>query len=420
MLGGIRAVNWWLCPIWGHGVAEEKKLSAVGITTAKPGKHFDGKGLYLEVTLGGSRLWRLKYRYAGKEKRLAFGKHPEVSLAEARERATKARALLREGTDPAAAKAAKTEAAKRAADSPFPKVAQAWLAKMKPGWADETYRKAAYVIDTYLAPALVRDSITTLTTKQAADALADIPASLAAKARGYLGNIVRYAIREGLRDEGRLLDLRGVLPRSERGHIPAAVDLADVRDVANAVESYPIPVTRAALRLAMLTSQRPGNIVQMEWSEVDLATAEWSIPRTKMKTRHAHIVPLSRQAVEALRGMLAYTDGARYVFPPLARQTTPHLHRDALSSALRRMGFQGKHATHGFRGMFRTVARERLGIAADVLEAQLAHAKKDEIQKAYDRTAFVNERKQAMQRWADYLDALRADTGKVLTFKRQG
>ncbi|MEJ1098569.1 MULTISPECIES: integrase arm-type DNA-binding domain-containing protein [unclassified Pseudoxanthomonas] len=397
---------------------ETSKLSSLGIKTAKPGKHFDGHGLYLEVTLGGSRLWRLKYRFAGKEKRLAFGKFPEVSLAEARDRATKARALLREDTDPAAAKVEKAAVAKRAAEAPFPKVARAWLAKMRPGWADETHRKAFYVVDTYLAPALARDSITTLTTKQAADALTGIPTSLATKARGYLGNIVRFAIREGLRDEGRLLDLRGVLRKAEKGHIPAAVDLADVCNVANAVEAYPIPVTRAALKLAMLTAQRPGNIVAMEWSEIDLANAEWSIPGTKMKTRHAHIVPLSRQAVDTLRAMGVYTDGGRYVFPPLARQTTPHLHRDALSSALRRMGFQGKHATHGFRGMFRTVARERLGIAADVLEAQLAHAKKDEIQKAYDRTAFVKERKQAMQRWANYLDDLRASTGKVLQLRR--
>jgi integrase len=265
---------------------------------------------------------------------------------------------------------------------------------------------------------LCRQSITSLSTKQAAEALAAIPSSLAVKARGYLGNIVRYAIREGLRDEGRLLDLKGALPRAEKGHIPAAVDLADVRKVATAVEHYPIPVTRGALRLTMLTAQRPGNVVAMEWEEIDLDAAEWSIPGEKMKARHAHIVPLSTQAVETLRGMLAYTDGARYVFPPLARQTTPHLHRDALSSALRRMGFQGQHATHGFRGMFRTVARERLNISADVLEAQLAHAKKDEIQKAYDRTAFLIERKDAVQQWADYLDALRTES-KVVPLMRK-
>jgi integrase len=292
---------------------------------------------------------------------------------------------------------------------------------MKPGWADETHRKAAYVVDTYLSPALRRQSVTTLTTKQAADALAGIPPSLAAKARGYLGQIVNYSIHEGLREDGRLLVLRGVLPKADKGHIPAAVDLADVRKLVKAVADYPIAVTRAALTVAMLTAQRPGTVARMEWAEVDLDASEWAIPAAKMKTRHAHIVPLSRQAVEALRGMLAYTDGKQFVFPALYQQTTPHLHRDALSNALRKMGFAGKHATHGFRGMFRTVARERLNIPADVLEAQLAHAKKDEIQKAYDRTQFLDERRNAAQRWADYLDALRAENGgKVVAMRKAG
>jgi len=405
---------------WGHGVAKESsKLTVLYVKNAKPGKHFDGSGLYVEVSASGSRLWRMKYRHTGKEKRLAFGAFPEVSIAEARERAAKARALLRDGIDPAADKAAKAATAKRVAGSTFPVVAAAWLAKMKPGWADETYRKATYVVETYLSPALRRQSVTTLTTKQAADALAGIPPSLAAKARGYLGNIVNHAIHEGLRDDGRLLSLRGVLPKADKGHIPAAVDLADVRKLTKAIESYPIAVTQAALKIAMLTAQRPGSVARMEWAEVDLDAGEWSIPGLKMKTRHAHMVPLSAQAVAVLRGLLPYTEGKRYVFPPLYRQTTEHLHRDSLSNALRKMGFQGVHATHGFRGMFRTVARERLNIAVDVLEAQLAHAKKDEIQKAYDRTQFLDERKVAMQCWADYLDTLRVETGKVVGFRRK-
>ena len=160
-----------------------------------------------------------------------------------------------------------------------------------------------------------------------------------------------------------------------------------------AVHGYAVPVTRAALTLAMLTAQRPGNVASMEWSEVDLEAGEWLIPAAKMKMGQAHIVPLSKQAVKSLRGMLAYTDGKRHVFPPLARQKTPHLHRDTLSKALREMGFKGTHATHGFRSMLRTVARERLGIDSDVLEAQLAHAKKGDTQQAYDRTKFVRERK---------------------------
>ena len=383
------------------------KLSALALRNPAPGKHFDGGGLYLEVLPSGARVWRLKYRHGGRESRATFGHFPEVSLAEARKRRDHARNLLRDGIDPNAAKADKDAADKRVKQGAFPLVAEAWLEAMRPGWSEETYRKAALALNDYLIPKLRRVPIATLTSKQAAGALAGMPPSLAIKGRGYLGRIVAYAMHNGLRDDGRVLSLRDVLVKSDKGHIPAAVDVADVRALVQAVAAYPIPVTRAALTLAMLTAQRPGNVVAMEWGELDLDAAEWALPAHKMKTGHAHLVPLSRQAVDTLRGMLAYTDGNAFVFPPLARQTTPHLHRDALSNALRKMGFQGKHATHGFRGMFRTVARERLGVPADVLEAQLAHAKKDEIQKAYDRTAFVKERAQVMQQWADYLDALR-------------
>lgn len=388
------------------------KLTMLAVRNAGVGRHFDGGGLYLEVLPSGSRIWRLKYRHAGKESRATFGHFPEVGLAEARRRRNEARAHLRDGTAPnaaKAAKAAKAEADKRVAGASFPIVAAAWMKKMEPDWADATRRKAAYVVAQYLAPKLRHTSIVTLTTKQAADALRSIPPSLAVKARGYLGQIVVYAMQEGLRADGRVLSLRGALPKADKGHIPAAVDVAEVRALVRAVAAYPIHVTRAALTAAMLTAQRPGTIARMEWAEVDLDAGEWVIPGPKMKMKQAHVVPLSRQVVETLRGMLPYSAGRQFVFPALYRQKTPHLHREALSNALRKMGFQGKHATHGFRSTFRTMARERLGIAADVLEAQLAHVKKDAVQQAYDRAAFVAERKEVMQAWADYLDDLCED-----------
>jgi integrase len=168
----------------------------------------------------------------------------------------------------------------------------------------------------------------------------------------------------------------------------------------------------------MLTAMRPGIVASARWSEMDLDAAEWSVPGPRMKMRHAHIVSLPRQAIAALREMIPYTGGKEFVFPPLARQETPHLHRDSLSAALRRMGFAGRHATHGFRGMLRTVARERLGIDPDILEAQLAHAKKGDVQKAYDRTTFGEPRRKAMQAWADYLDQLKSGDKKVVPMRR--
>ncbi|MEZ5532960.1 MAG: integrase arm-type DNA-binding domain-containing protein [Steroidobacteraceae bacterium] len=382
-----------------------KQIARVG---APPSKHFDGGGLYLDVRAGSGRYWRLKYRFAGRERLLAIGVYPEVSLSEARRRRNEARGHLREGIDPLAAKSEKKTADLRVAEAAFPKVAAAWLAHKQSGWAEETYRKAAYVTNTYLIPALRRQSIATMKSKDAAHAIQGIPPSLARKARQYICGIVNYAIQEELRDDGRLLSLRGALPRYEKGHIPAATDPATLRAVVTAVDEYPIPVTRAALTLALLTAQRPGLVAAAEWAEFNLADGEWSIAARKMKMRKPHLVPLPRQAVEQLQRMLAWTQGRKYVFPALARQKTEHLHRDTLSKALREMGFQGTHATHGFRTALRTIARERLGIDSDVLEAQLAHAKRGEVQQAYDRTEFTDARRRVMQEWANYLDKLRA------------
>lgn len=401
-------------------MAESGKLTAVAIKAARAGKHFDGGGLYLEVTASGARYWRLKYRHGGREKRISFGVYPEVSLSEARQRREAARALLRDGKDPSAERTTIRDAQKRNADAAFPKVAAAWLAFKKREWADATYRKAQYVTETYLIPPLRRSSITSLTTKQAADVLASIGGaapSLAAKARQYLGGITEYAIRQGLRDDGRLLSLRGAVPKAKKGHIPAATNRKEVAAVVKAVHGYPVPVTRAALTLAMLTAMRPGVVASARWEEIDLDAGEWSVPGSRMKQRRAHIVPLPKQAASALREMRAYSSGQPYVFPPLARQKTPHLHRDSLSAALRNMGFGGRHATHGFRAMLRTIGREDLGIDPDILEAQLAHAKRGDVQKAYDRTTFDEKRVREMQRYADYLDVLGNGGGKVVPMR---
>ena len=392
------------------------KFTALAIKAAKPGKHFDGGGLFLDVRPTGSRYWRMKYRFGGRENLLAFGVFPEVSLVEARERRDEARLLLRNGADPAAIRDSSREAQRRDVDGIFQTVAEAWLAVRQPDWAPETYRKAKYVVETYLIPKLGKESIATLSSAQAIDAveeIAETAPSLANKARNFLTGIVTYAIRKRLREEGKLLSMKGIAPNRARGHIPAATDPKTIAELAKAIDAYVTPVTRGALKLTMLTAMRPGIVASARWDEIDLEAAEWHVAGERMKTRHAHIVSLPTQAVEILRSMLAYTEGQEYVFPPLARQGTPHLHRDALSRALRLMGFEGRHATHGFRGMFRTVARERLRIDPDILEAQLAHAKKGDVQKAYDRTTFNDDRRKAMQAWADYIDQLKADDKKV-------
>jgi integrase len=391
------------------------KLTDKALRALKPQDHIysvaDGDGLSVEVWPNGAMYWRFRYRHGGKAKRLSLGVYPEVTLKEARDRLAAARALLRDGADPSRQQKQAKRDAMGAAEREFAKVAADWLAHCRPGWAPETYRKATYIVDKYLAPALKGADVATLATPEARRAIGKIATrapALAQKARGHLGAVMEFAMHSGLREEGRALSLKGAIPKHDKGHIAAATNPDDIRDLVAAIDAYDSPVTRAALAVTMLTALRPGVVAGARWEEIDLQRAEWLVPPERMKMRHAHIVPLPRQALDNLRDMLKFTAGGEFVFPPLARQKTRHLHRDALSAALRRMGFQGIHATHGFRAMFRTVARERLNVAADVLEAQLAHAKKGDVQKAYDRTQFLDERRVAMQRWADYLDELRA------------
>jgi integrase len=267
------------------------------------------------------------------------------------------------------------------------------------------------VLETYLLPKLRRTSIAALKTQDAVAVLREIGTqapALAAKARQYLQGIVQYAVEEGLREDGHPLSLRGVVPTHDKGNIPAATNLKLVGRLVRAVGDYPSPVVRAALQLAMFTAMRPGVVASARWDDIDLHAAEWHVPGERMKTKHDHIVSLPTQAIAALQEMQPYSAGTTYVFPPLARQHSPHLHRDSLSKALREMGFRGQHATHGFRAMMRTLARERLGIDVDVLEAQLAHAKKGDVRKAYDRTVFNEARRQVMQDYADFVEQLGA------------
>lgn len=390
---------------------------------AKLYRKADAQGLCIEVMPTGVKLWRYRYRFNGTAKMISLGGYPDVSLSDARARLLEVRRLVDDGVDPSAQRKADAEAIKakvaQSARGTFDAVSTEWVAFKSSGWAKETKRKAEFVLARYLSPALGQRDIATLATKDVAPpltALAQTAPNLARKARQYVGGIVRYAQRNGLRDESRALPLDEILPSFDKGNIPAITTPDDVVRLLDAVRAYPSPVVRAAMLCCAYTAQRPGVVVSMRWDEIK--GDEWHIPGPRMKMRHAHIVSLPRQAVALLDEMRTYTGNREYVFPPLARQKTPRLNRDALSLALRKLGFGGQHATHGFRGMFRTVARERLGIEVDVLEAQLAHAKKGEVQKAYDRTKFTDERRKAMQQWANYLDNLR-EGASVIPIKRR-
>nr|WP_233238296.1 site-specific integrase [Bordetella sp. LUAb4] len=388
----------------------------------------DGLGLHLEVLPTGRKSWFARYRLPdGKQRTVALGLYPDLTLAEARMKAEDVQSAGRTGAPIIGARAeakmrvqahaAEIDRAQQAAEEAkrysFTHLSDAWLASRKSGWAEESYRKARYVIRERLQPAIGELDMRALRSLDVTDtlrSLAETTPSLAKKAIQYLNGVVDYCIHEGVREDDQVLRLKGVLPRHRGGHVPAVTRQQEVGHLLRVIYAYEGVIVRSALLLAAWTASRPGVVASAKWSEIDLERGEWHIAgmnadgTRRMKNGHDHLVSLPTQAVAMLHDMLQFSGGGEYVFPAVGKLKNPHLHRDALSRALRLMGFAGEHSPHGFRAMLRTIARERLKIDFDVLEAQLAHAKRDQIQAAYDRTGFIDERREAMQKWADYLD----------------
>lgn len=394
--------------------AHTSKLTALAIKTAKPGKHFDGGGLFLDVRATGARYWRMKYRFAGKERLLAFGTFPEVSLAEARRRREEAREVLRDGRDPAMVKRARKVAARVAAANSFEAVATAWLATQKKKLAPATFAKSQWLLDQVM-PWLGSRPIAEIEPPELLAALMRIEArgahETAHRTREKCGQVFRYAIAHGMATRDPSADLRGALAPIVRTSRAAITDPILVGALLRAIDGYGGQhVTRCALQLAPLLLARPGELRAMEWAELDLDNAEWRIPAQRMKMREAHIVPLSTQAVAILRDLQRLTGRGRYCFPSLRTSDAP-MSENTINAALRALGYDKATMTgHGFRAMASTRLNE-MGWPPDVIERQLAHAERNKVRAAYNRALYLEERRKMMQAWADYLDRLRHPSG---------
>lgn len=390
-------------------------LSDVQIRKAKPGpkptRLFDGGGLYLEVSPAGGKLWRWKYRHGGKEKRLALGAYPAVSLADARALATDARKLLAAGTDPSAQRReSKAEAVAEITGS-FGAVARDWLASQDV--AEVTQRKNRWLLESYLLPDLQHVPMNDITPRVLLDVLRKIEATgnleTARRARIKAGQIFRWAIIEGRAEVDPTASLRGALKSPNTQHHSTITDPRRIGELLRAIDGYTgQPVTAAALRLAPLLFVRPGELRKAEWQEIDLDAAMWRIPGERMKMKAAHLVPLSTQAVAILRELHPLTGhGGRYVFPGLRTNDRP-MSENTVNAALRRLGYGTDEMTgHGFRAMAATRLNE-MGWNRDAIERQLAHAESNKVRAAYTHAAeYLDERTRMMQAWADYLDGLR-------------
>ncbi len=389
----------------------------------KPVRVFDGGGMYLEVATAGGKWWRLKYRFAGKEKRLSLGTYPDTGLKDARDKRDAARKLLAAGVDPGEhRKAGKAAGAERAANS-YEVIAREWHAKQSATWVELHASRIMLRMENDVFPWLGGRPIAEVTAPELLAMLNRIvdrgAVESAHRVLQNCGQVFRYAIATGRTDRNPAADLRGALPPVKQTSHAAITDPLGVGALLRAIEGYAgSVVTRAALVLAPQLFVRPGELRAAEWAEFDLDAAQWNIPAERMKMGEPHLVPLPSQSVETLRELYKLTGRGRYVFPG-ARSPKRPMSNNAVNAALRRMGYDKDTMTgHGFRAMARTILDEVLHVRPDYIEHQLAHAVRDPNGRAYNRTAHLPERRAMMQQWADYLDALKVG-GKVVPMTRK-
>jgi integrase len=377
----------------------------------KPVRLFDGGGLYLEVSPSGGRLWRLKYRIEGREKRLAFGVYPDVSLKDARMCRDEAKKLLAAGVDPGEAKRAQKSARQERAANSFEAVAREWYERWKTTKAESHYTKVLTRLEKDIFPWLGGKAIAEITAPDVLAVLRRIEnrgtLDTAHRAGGNCSQVFRYAIATGRATHNPVPDLRGALPPISKRHFPALTDPMKVGELLRAIDSFRGTYSvRTALALALLVFVRPGELRKMRWADVSLEAEEWKYFITKTKTEH--LVPLARQAVAILEELYPLTGHGEYVFP--GRDPKRPLSNSTLNAALVRMGYNTKEefTLHGCRATARTMLAEQLGFDPQVVEHQLAHKVPDALGTAYNRTKFLAQRREMMQVWADYLDKLKA------------
>jgi integrase len=403
------------------------KLTDVNIKKAKPGdktrKLSDGGGLYLQIEPTGGKLWKYKYRFEGKEKKLALGKYPDVSLQQAREWHQDARKLLANGVDPGALKKAQKAAGEERAANSFEVIALEWFSRWKDDKAAGTVSRAAAILKKDVNPYIGGRPISEVKAPETLAVLRRIEdrgcGKMARKVRDVLSVVFRYAVQTGRIEYNPCDNLRGALKPVSAKHMAAITEPAKVAELLRSIDAYKgTPATRAALRLAPMFFCRPGELRQMKWADVDLDRAEWGYRVSKTKTEH--LVPLAKQAIEILKDLYQLTGHGEHVFAGI-RPGRP-MSNMTVNRALQTLGYDTKTEItgHGFRAMARTLLAERLRFPENVIEHQLAHKVPDALGTAYNRTKFIDDRRRMMQSWADYLDELKAtEFGKVVQFEHK-
>ncbi|MFG0643392.1 tyrosine-type recombinase/integrase [Delftia sp. WSY_22] len=411
-------------------------LTDTFVKTAKPdpaktagSKFADGYGLFLLVKDAG-KYWRMAYRFAGKQKTLALGTYPSVTLAQARKRREEARTQLAAGIDPGVIKQAQKVIKASAAGNTFEAIAREFHETKRSAWSDSYSEKWLRNMVKDLFPHIGRMPLPDVTPPILLGVLRKVEKrganETAHTLRQIAGQVFRYGIQTGRCEANPVPDLHGALEPVVVKHMAAVLEPQKAGELLRAVDGYQgQPTTKAALQLSALLFQRPGNIRAMEWTWIDLTAGMLTIPSQSMKRTKVHklngrphFVPLAQQAVEILQELQPLTGRGKYVFPSLLTGERP-MSENTVNTALRRLGFSGEEMTaHGFRAMARTLMIERLpGIHADVIEAQLAHGKSGPLGSAYDRADYMEQRRQLMNTWANYLDQIKQGA-EIIPFRQ--
>jgi len=394
-------------------------LTDVAIRKAKPGpkpvKLADGGGMHLLITPAGGKLWRLKYRIDGREKLLAIGAYPEISLGEARRRREEAREMIALGKDPSREKRREKLRSRIQAADTFKAISDEFCQKRRrdgqKGWAPATATRSEYLLSLVCGsighlPIGEIEPMDVLTAIRRIEGKGKLES--ARRSLQLAGAVFRYAVATARLASDPTRDLRGALTAPTVTHYGAITDPKKVGELLRAIDDYEgSGITKLALQIAPHVFVRPGELRHAEWSEIDLDGALWIIPAGKMKMRKPHHVPLSRQTVELFRQVRAVTGPTGYVFPSVRTRTRP-MSENTINAGLRRLGYATDEMTaHGFRAMASTLLNESGKWNPDAIERALAHGDTDKVRAAYHRGAHWDERVAMAQWWSDHLDQLR-------------
>jgi len=372
----------------------------------KPQKITDGDGMYLYVHPNGGKYWRLQYRFAGKQKVLALGVYPEVSLADARERRAQARKVLAAGNDPGEVKKESKRLAIINNENTFEAIARKWHQSRKLGWSENYAGKVMTSLEQDVFPKIGNRPIADIFAPELLSMLRIVESrgalETAHRVKQNCGQIFMYAIASGLAERNPATDLKMALKTPKREHY-SHLKAEELPEFLQKLESYDgAHQTKLAIKLLLLTFVRTTELRGALWSEIDWKKEEWRIPAERMKMKEQHIVPLSKQSIAVLRELQTHTGQWPHVF---ANQHKPAIimSDNTILFALYRMGYHSRATGHGFRATASTILNEH-GFLSDHIERQLAHAERNKIRASYNHAEYLQDRRKMMQWWADYLD----------------